>query len=99
MTTRTTVWIHRARACTWLAIGALTLLFGWTNNVTLVWLASVYANTVSDWGAGEAADNRQLQQQLTELRQLIVRHQCRCRPTRIGKTRKHQNRKGMKPMG
>jgi hypothetical protein len=26
--------------------------------VTLVWIASLYANVVSDWTAGEAADDR-----------------------------------------
>lgn len=41
-------------------VGVLSFTFGWQNSVVLVWLASLYANIVSDWGAGEAADDREV---------------------------------------
>jgi hypothetical protein len=54
------VWFHRSRAIVWVAIGVLSFVFGWQNSVVLVWLASVYANVVSDLGAAEAADDQQV---------------------------------------
>ncbi len=54
------VWFHRGRAILWAAFGALSLVTGWANSIALVWFASVYANVVSDWTAGEAADDREI---------------------------------------
>jgi hypothetical protein len=58
--TRRRVRFHRGRAVAWAALGALSFLFGWQESVMLVWIASVYANVVSDWTAGEAADDREI---------------------------------------
>lgn len=55
---RRKVWFHRSRALVWIAVGILSFVFGWQSSVVLVWIASVYANTVSDLGAAEAADDR-----------------------------------------
>lgn len=54
------VWFHRGRAIAWAAFGVLSFLTGWANSIALVWFASVYANVVSDWTAGEAADDREI---------------------------------------
>lgn len=54
------VWFHRIRAGIWLLIGIASFPLGWASNVAVVWAASVYANVVSDWGASEAADDREL---------------------------------------
>lgn len=54
------VWFHRSRAAAWVLVGAASFPLGLANNIALVWLASVYANTVSDWGAAEAADDTEL---------------------------------------
>jgi len=54
------VWFHRIRAGIWLLIGAVSFPLGWASNVAIVWVASVYANVVSDWGASEAADDREI---------------------------------------
>ncbi len=55
---------HRTRAVVWLVCGIAAAAFGWAESVALVWAASVYANVVSDWGAGEAADNRATEDRL-----------------------------------
>lgn len=64
---RAKVWFHRSRAVLWALIGAVSFLLGWQNSVVLVWVASVYANVVSDWGAAEAADDRKVLQRLDQL--------------------------------
>ncbi len=51
------VWLHRGRAVAWVVFGVVSASLGWANSIALVWFASVYANVVSDWGAGEAADD------------------------------------------
>lgn len=54
------VWFHRSRAAAWALVGVLSFAYGWANSVALVWAASLYANIVSDWTAGEAADDRHI---------------------------------------
>lgn len=54
------VWIHRSRAIAWVIIGALSFPLGYASSVTLVWIASLYANIASDWSSAEAADNREV---------------------------------------
>lgn len=61
------IWFHRARGILWALFGALSFAMGWQNNVALVWFASVYANALTDWGAGEAADDRELKAQLQRM--------------------------------
>lgn len=61
------VWFHRGRAMAWVLIGVASYLFGWTESVTLVLIASLYANVVSDWGAAEAADNREVLRRIASL--------------------------------
>jgi hypothetical protein len=46
-------------------------LLGWQNQVSLVWLASIYANVVSDWGAGEAADDEDVIKRLGQIEQTL----------------------------
>lgn len=65
---RAIVWFHRSRAIVWAIVGVLSFPLGWANSVVLVWIASLYANVATDWGNGEAADNRELVQLLTEVR-------------------------------
>lgn len=62
------MWFHRSRAVVWAIVGAVSFPLGWANSVVLVWVASAYANTVSDWTAAEASDNRELVALLTEVR-------------------------------
>lgn len=62
------VWAHRSRAIVWAVVGALSFPLGWANSVVLVWVASLYANVSTDWGNGEAADNRELIALLEEIR-------------------------------
>lgn len=66
------VWFHRSRAALWLCVGVASFIFGWENSVVLVWLASLYANIVSDWGAGEAADDRRVVQRLDRIERLLM---------------------------
>lgn len=63
------VWFNRASAIAWVLFGFISFTLGLQNSVALVWLASVYANAKTDWGAAEAADDRAV---LTELRDLKV---------------------------
>lgn len=61
------IWFHRARGICWGIFGLVSFIFGWQNNISLVWFASVYANALTDWGAGEAADDRELKAQLKRI--------------------------------
>ena len=65
------VWFHRSRAIVWAVIGAVSFPLGWANSVVLVWIASLYANVATDWGSGEAADNREL---VDLLRQVVAQN-------------------------
>ncbi len=65
------VWFHRSRALAWIIVGAVSFPLGWANSVVLVWIASVYANTISDWTAGEAADDRAILERLDRIEQLL----------------------------
>lgn len=62
------VWFHRSRAVVWVLVGAASFVFGWANSVVLVWVASLYANVSTDWGNGEASDNREVLDQLDEIK-------------------------------
>lgn len=70
MDVRRKVWFHRARALTWALLGAISFMMGWQNLVSLVWGASVYANIVSDLGAAEAADEREVLEHLRRIERL-----------------------------
>lgn len=72
MSTRLRVAFHRARALAWLAVGAASFPLGWADSVPLVWAASLYANVVSDWGAGEAADDRAVTDRLDRIEQRLA---------------------------
>lgn len=61
------IWFHRARGIAWAVFGLVSFMLGWQNNISLVWFASVYANALTDWGAGEAADDRELKAQLRRM--------------------------------
>jgi hypothetical protein len=70
---RAKVWFHRSRAIAWLIVGAVTFALGLADSVALVWMASVYANAVSDWGAAEAADDRAIHERLDRIEQMLER--------------------------
>lgn len=65
------VWFHRARGVAWAFFGLISFMMGWQNNISLVWFASVYANALTDWGAGEAADDRELHAKLDKILELL----------------------------
>jgi hypothetical protein len=64
---RVRVWFHRSLAALWLVFGILSFFMGWQESVALVWLASVYANTVGHWSAAEAADDHTLMDRLDSI--------------------------------
>lgn len=66
------VWFHRARAFAWAAAGVCALLW-WRDSIIFVIVASVYANVVSDWTAGEAADDRDLTNRLDRIEATLRR--------------------------
>lgn len=65
------VWFHRTRALAWIIVGVLSFPLGWANSVALVWIASVYANTVSDLTAAEASDDRAVLERLDRIEALL----------------------------
>ena len=68
---RSWVWFHRASAILW----ALTLpaaLKWWPQSVAFVIVASVYANVKSDWGAAEAADDREVVERLERIETMLT---------------------------
>lgn len=66
----TRVQFHRLRAGIWLAL-LIPALIWWREEIWFVIVASVYANIMSDWGAAEAADDRQVMNRLDELEQRV----------------------------
>ncbi len=79
------VWFHRARAIGWAVVGVASFVFGFANSVTVVWIASLYANIVSDWTAAEAADNREI---IEAIRRLEPRPRMRAARVQTVRTRK-----------
>lgn len=65
------VWFHRSRAILWVILGVASFPLGWANSVALVWAASVYANVLTDIGAAEAADDREVLARLDRIEQLL----------------------------
>ena len=53
------VWFHRAGAVFW-ALMAVPAFIWWLDAIWFVIAVSLYANIKSDWGAAEAADNREV---------------------------------------
>lgn len=60
---RRKVLFHRASAVFW-AVLIFPAYLWWRDSVAFVIAASIYANVKSDWGAAEAADNRDVIQRL-----------------------------------
>lgn len=73
MSPRLKVWFHRSRAIAWIAVGAVSFWRGWSDSVTLVWAASLYANIVSDWTAAEASDDRDVIARLERIEAAVRR--------------------------
>lgn len=65
------VWFHRTRAIAWAVVGLVSFPLGWADNIAVVWIASVYANALTDWGAGEAADDREIVDRLNRIEALL----------------------------
>jgi hypothetical protein len=63
------IWFHRIGAILW-TLMIIPSMIWWKDAVWLVIIASLYANIKSDWGAAEAADDRQV---LECLRQVLER--------------------------
>lgn len=68
---RRRVWFHRGRAIAWIIAGVVAWLLGWSELVAAVWIASVYANVMSDWAASEAADDRGVLDRLDRIEALL----------------------------
>jgi hypothetical protein len=67
------VWFHRARAVFWAAL-TLVALRWFPTSVVFVIIASGYANVISDWGAGEAADDSAVLERLDRIEALLNEH-------------------------
>jgi hypothetical protein len=66
------IWFHRSRAIGWLLLGAATFIFGFQDSVVMVWIASIYANVVSDWTASEAVDDRDVITRLDRIERMLT---------------------------
>lgn len=55
----------------WLVLTVPALLW-WPNSVAFVIIASIYANVKSDWGAAEAADDRDVIERLERIERLMT---------------------------
>lgn len=69
---RARVLFHRCSAAFWGVLGLISFALGWQNSVAMVWLASVYANIKSDWGAAEAADDSAVTERLDRHERMLV---------------------------
>lgn len=79
MKAKTKVWFHRSRAVAWGFVGIASFVFNFTNSVMLVWIASLYANVVSDISAAEAADDRETIKLLKDIKAWQDNHVCCCK--------------------
>lgn len=68
------VLFHRVSAILWIFVGVLSFVMGWQDAVPLIWVASVYANVKSDWGAAEAADDRRVIERLDRIEEQLNKH-------------------------
>jgi hypothetical protein len=66
------IWFHRIGAIFW-GLMIIPSMLWWKDAVWLVIIASLYANIKSDWGAAEAADDRQVLERLDELERKLDR--------------------------
>lgn len=66
------VWFNWISAGLWLALGIASFPLGWSGSVVMVWLASVYANVKTDWGAAEAADDKEVVERLERIERILV---------------------------
>jgi hypothetical protein len=64
------IWFHRGRALIWVVL-TLAALRWWPTSVAFVMIMSGYANVVSDWTAGEAADDRDILERLQRIEELL----------------------------
>lgn len=65
------VWFHRISAFGWALAGIMSFPLGWAASLAFVVIASVYANVKSDWGAAEAADDREVLERLDRLQATV----------------------------
>lgn len=66
------VWFNWVSAGLWVILGIISFPFGWSNSVVMVWMASVYANTKTDWGAAEAADDKEVVERLDRIERILI---------------------------
>lgn len=64
------MWFHRISAIVW-TVAIVPAYLWWRNSVMFVIVASIYANVKSDWGAAEAADNREVVERLERIEKLL----------------------------
>ena len=60
------VWFHRAGAILWILAIPASLTW-WPDSIVFVIIASCYANIKADWGAAEAADDREVVERLERI--------------------------------
>lgn len=65
--TRRKVYFNKTTATIWIIAGILAFPLGWIHAIWFVVIASVYANVKADWSTAEAADNRDLKEQLDRI--------------------------------
>lgn len=70
MRTPKRVWFHRVRAGFWVLLTAAAVKW-WSDSVAFLIIMSGYANVVSDWGAGEAADDTATVDRLDRIEALL----------------------------
>ena len=68
MTKRRKILFNKGSAIFWVCLGALSFVFGWYDILAFTWVASVYANIKSDWATAEAVDDREIIQQLKDIK-------------------------------
>lgn len=87
---RRKVLFHRASAVFW-GVLIFPAYMWWRDSVAFVIAASIYANVKSDWGAAEAADNRDVIQRLEriEKRQADILDKLREKDVADDRTERH----------
>lgn len=78
MSVNRSVWFNRISAVLWAIGGVVVLMLGYGNSVIAVWLASVYANSKTDWSIAAAENDEKVLRAIADLREEVRAHVCHC---------------------
>lgn len=82
------IWFNKIAAIIWAVAGIASFPFGWAYTIWFVVICSIWANVFASWSTAEAADDRELKNELAEIKEMLrngrsCTHSCNCGPTML----------------